>query len=90
MIKIMVNTKIDRRVYKNLNSSSIISRYVRDLKKAKALDQEQLYELEAVLLLVQKRSADEVFHSVQMSKDHHSKSHAHIEENFFNPFPVND
>ena len=85
MIKIMVNTKIDRRAYKNLNSSSIISRYVRDLKKNKTLDQEQLYELEAVLLLVQKRSADEVFRSIQMSKDHYSKSHEHIEKSFFYP-----
>ena len=76
---------LDRRVYKNLNSSSIISRYVRDLKKAKALEEEQLYELEAVLLLVQKRSADEVFRSIQMSKDHYSKSHEHIEQSFFYP-----
>jgi len=79
---------LDRRVYKNLNSSSIISRYVRDLKKAGTMEEEQLYELEAVLLLVQKRSADEIFRSIQVSKDHYSKSHAHIEESFFTPQPT--
>ena len=75
----------DRRVYKNLHSSSIISRYVQDLKKAKALEEEQLYELEAVLLLVQKRSADEVFRSIQINAEHYVKSHEHIEASFFNP-----
>jgi len=76
---------LDRRVYKNLNSSSIISRYVRDLKKSKALEEEQLYELEDILLLVQKRSAEEALRSIQINAEHYVKGHAHIEEFFFNP-----
>lgn len=79
---------LDRRVYKNLNSSSIISRYVRDLKKSKALEEEQLYELEDILLLVQKRSAEETLRSIQINTEHYVKSQAHIEESFFNPQPT--
>lgn len=80
--------KIDRRVYKNKNSLSIIYRYIWDLEKTGSWEKEQLHELEDILLLVQKRSAEEALRSIQINAEHYVKSQAHIEESFFNPQPT--
>lgn len=85
MANAKTNTKIDRRVYKNKNSLSIISRYIWDLEKTGNWEKEQLHELEEILLLIQKRSAEEALRSIQIKAEHYLQGYTHVEESFFNP-----